>query len=158
MPLSFDETAKKLECYDRGRLRTMTFFSRQWTFFTEPIEQCCEKLECIDDGNGARQFFLTKKSETTFYIPQKLECYGCEGMSTLSCFRANEAPTDESPPLFWDKTHFFHGNGKQKPFFSEYGGWKQKNADPDLLFREKYRITHVTEWRGSRLDSRNWRP
>ncbi len=134
MPLSFDETAKKLECYDRGRLRTMTFFSRQWTFFTEPIEHCCEKLECIDDGNGARQFFLTKKSETTFYIPQKLECYGCEGMSTLSCFRANEAPTDESPPLFWDKTHFFHGNGKQTPFFLNMGDGSKKTLIPTCYF------------------------
>ncbi len=78
----------------------MTFFSRQWTFFTEAIEHCCEKLECIDGGNGARQFFLANKSETTFHIPQKLECYGGGGMSTLSWFRAIEAPKDESPPLF----------------------------------------------------------
>lgn len=90
------------------------------TFFTESIEHCSEKLECIDGGNGARQFFLAKKSETTFHIPQKLECYGCGGISTLSYFRGIEAPTDESRLLFWNKTHFFHGNGKQKPFFSEY--------------------------------------
>ena len=40
---------------------------------------------------------------------------------TLSCVHAIEAPTDESPPLFWDKTHFFHGNGKQKAFFLNMG-------------------------------------
>ena len=63
---------------------------------------------------------------------------------TLSCFRVIKAPTDESPPLFWDKTHIFHGNGKQKSFFSEYGGWV-KNAGSALPFREKCRIIHVTE-------------
>jgi hypothetical protein len=53
---------------------------------------------------------------------------------TLSCVHAIEAPTDESRPLFWNKTHFFHGNGKQTPFFLNMGGWKQKTLIPTCYF------------------------
>lgn len=74
---SFDEKAEKLESYDGGRLRTMTFLSGKWTFFTKSIEHCSGKLESIDGENdGARQFFSGKRSETTFHFPKKLESYG----------------------------------------------------------------------------------
>ena len=56
------------------------------------------------------------------------------------------------------KRTFFMEMENKRRFFLNMGDGSKKNADPDLLFREKYRITHVTEWRGSRLDSRNLRP
>ena len=71
---SFDEKAEKLESYDGGRLRTMTFLSGKWTFFTKSIEHCSGKLESIDGENdGARQFFQEKSLKPLSTSPKNLK-------------------------------------------------------------------------------------
>ncbi|MBQ6470904.1 MAG: hypothetical protein IJJ33_02890, partial [Victivallales bacterium] len=103
------------------------------TFFTESIEHCSEKLECIDGGNSARQFFLAKKSETTFHISQKLECYGCGGMSTLSCFRAIEAPMNRRLYSRTKRTFFMEMENKSR-FFLNMGDGSKKTLIPTCYF------------------------